>query len=127
MDSYVFLLNKHLTELIEQAQKKKLEEKVVEYRKRRSTLISANPNTPLEPITPKFLANPKVVISSVDGESIADAIGVYFSGIRILLLNVEGEEDKVFFLHLILLLGFFICFCLAENCFNIRPKCLNAF
>ena len=93
----MFLLDKHLTELVEQAQKKKLEEKVVEYRKRRSTLISANPNTPLEPITPKFLANPKVVISSVDGESIADAIGVYFSGIRILLLNVEGEEDKVFF------------------------------
>lgn len=106
MHAYTFLLDKKLTEAIELKQKRRREAEFLEQKKRKSQLSidgsnSSSTNTILDDCEPSSLGagagveEPKVVIRSVDGESISDVIGVLISGVRILLMIVEGEEDLV--------------------------------
>ncbi len=105
LEAYTFLWNKKLTEAIELKQKKRREAEFLEQRKRKSQLSIDNSNSSSSNILEECDAlpasssgadiDPKVVIRAVEGESISDAIGVLLSGIRILLMIVEGDEDLV--------------------------------
>lgn len=78
-----------------------------------STDSVTSPNSPEHPPSPEVLsfaesaklalavrrastAADTIPVTQMDGETIADAVGVFIAGVRICLLNSEGDEDQVF-------------------------------
>ncbi|KAJ3380191.1 hypothetical protein HDU92_006140 [Lobulomyces angularis] len=93
--SYVFLWEKQFLEEFELTQKHKIEAKFLEQKRRRSSLDASK----LPPISDSDIEvlteDTNAEIFQVGKELVFDAIGVYLTGARILVMNVEGDERKL--------------------------------
>ena len=82
-----------MNETVEQEKKIKTERKIIE-QKRKSIENMALKSK--ESTMEENWKEPNVVTDKIDGEFIVDAVGLLITGVRIILMNAEGDEEKVY-------------------------------
>ncbi|KAJ3078784.1 hypothetical protein HK102_004244 [Quaeritorhiza haematococci] len=99
VESYVKLYEKHLKEAVDAEVKRRKEQRIVEERRMSrsgTTPVAAGAPPPAQPLSGGGEDEARTIaIEDVQGERVADAVGVLIAGVRMLLMTVEGEEEKV--------------------------------
>ncbi|KAJ3296469.1 hypothetical protein HK104_001562 [Borealophlyctis nickersoniae] len=113
VETYLFFWDKHLTTTIELERKRRKEE-ILANADAPTTLQRIAPNGTFEqPRSPspeeapmkefaklalavrRAASTPDIAVAEVEGEMVADAVGVLIAGVRICLCTVEGDEEKL--------------------------------